>query len=181
LLFKIAFHPKIYKNRGLSEQALIHASEDTGQRFFRRFNEFCTAGKATENYFLQYFLTGKCITDDSFPDYLKPCNKDRLMANQDSIEFRHIGFAEFMKSEDKLQYNKIHFSNLGDWMNLADFNRCMESVKSKCMPGTRICYRYLQKDHCELGNPKGFDIVRSGLNTNPDRFPFYTTYLITLL
>ncbi|HLO60305.1 MAG TPA: DUF3419 family protein [Bacteroidales bacterium] len=180
LLFRVAFHPRIYKNRGLSEQALIHAGEDTGQRFFRRFSEFCTGTPASSNYFLQYFLLGKCITEDSYPDYLQPRNKNRLQKNRDNIEFRHISFREVMKDKNTSSFNKIHFSNLGDWMNPEEFFHSIELIKSTCRPGTRICYRYLQKDHLTGGVGKDKTIEKSMVNTGTDRFPFYTTYLIRI-
>ena len=60
-IFAIAFHPSVYKKRGLQEQALLHADGDTGLRFFQKFGGFCAATPARQNYFLQYFLTGKCL------------------------------------------------------------------------------------------------------------------------
>ena len=43
LLFRIAFHPAIYRNRGLNSQALIHAEANTGVIFYNKFRRFCTS------------------------------------------------------------------------------------------------------------------------------------------
>jgi S-adenosylmethionine:diacylglycerol 3-amino-3-carboxypropyl transferase len=179
ILFKIAFHPKIYKNRGLHEQALIHAGEDTGQRFFRWFRDFCSNTDASENYFLQYFLRGTCSTENSFPDYLQPSNRSRLEGNKNNIEFRHVSFEEAIQESKKPGYNKIHLSNLGDWMDAVEFNKTMDLIKHACGSGTRICYRFLQKDHMAGGGFGGYKVDREAIS-GIDRFPFYSAYLIVL-
>jgi len=182
LLFKIAFHPKLYKKRGLQEQALIHARKDTGERFYRRFEDFCTGSLASTNYFLQYFLTGKCITDDSYPEYLQPRNRSRLLVNLNNLEFKPISFQDAIREKDKGIFNKIHFSNLGDWMGSDDFSETMQLLITHCPVGTKICYRYLQKDHLLAAGIDGIIVDRSVSENvqKKDRFPFYSTYLLTI-
>ncbi|HJW29878.1 MAG TPA: DUF3419 family protein, partial [Saprospiraceae bacterium] len=41
-LFRIAFHPAVYKNRGLDSAGLRHARSNTGDIFFHKFRNFCT-------------------------------------------------------------------------------------------------------------------------------------------
>jgi S-adenosylmethionine-diacylglycerol 3-amino-3-carboxypropyl transferase len=181
LLFKIAFHPGLYKKRGLQEQALIHAKKDTGQRFYRKFENFCTATPASSNYFLQFFLTGSCKTENSYPDYLQPRNRERLLSNLDNLELKPISFRDAIREKGKGYYNKIHFSNLGDWLGSEDFKDTMLLLREHCAAGTKICYRYLQKDHLAQAEIEGITVDRtiSEKEENKDRFPFYTTYLLT--
>ncbi len=181
-LFKIAFHPKVYKKRGLQEQALIHASENTGQRFYSRFENFCTGSLASANYFLQYFLSGKCIMEDSYPDYLQPQNKNRLIANLEQLELKTLSFQEAIQEKGKEYFNKIHFSNLGDWMDSKSFAESLELIRIYCTRGTEISYRYLQKDHLPETNTSGFIIDQTVNETigKKDRFPFYTIYRLTI-
>jgi S-adenosylmethionine:diacylglycerol 3-amino-3-carboxypropyl transferase len=181
-LFKIAFHPKLYKKRGLQEQALIHARKDTGERFYKRFEDFCTGNLASTNYFLQYFLTGKCTTDDSYPEYLQPHNRSRLLSNLKNLELKPISFQEAIREKGHGFFNKIHFSNLGDWMESDNFSDTMQLLKTHCPAGTKICYRYLQKDHLPAAGIYGIIADRSVSEAiqKKDRFPFYTTYLLTI-
>jgi len=183
LLFKVAFHPALYRKRGLQEQALIHARTDTGQRFYRRFEDFCTGTRASSNYFLQYFLTGDCCTIDSYPEYLKPVNQNRLMANLGNLELKQISFRDMILMKGHGYFNKIHFSNLGDWLEKDDFTGMIQLLRDKCLPGTRICYRYLQKDHLAQTGISGITVDRTVAESvqKADRFPFYTTYLLTII
>lgn len=182
LIFKIAFHPSLYRKRGLQEQALIHARKDTGERFYSRFRDYCSSTPAESNYFLQYFLTGKCITRRSFPEYLQPENKARLSSGLENLQLLTCPFREALIEKGQGYFNKIHLSNLGDWLEADAFNESMNLLKKYCKPGTLICYRYLQKDHLSDREINGISIDRSVTEDaqKKDRFPFYTTYLLTV-
>jgi S-adenosylmethionine:diacylglycerol 3-amino-3-carboxypropyl transferase len=181
LLFKVAFHPAIYKKRGLQEQALIHAGKSTGERFYSKFEDFCTATPAAENYFLQYFLTGNCINPKSFPAYLQAANKQRLINNLNHLELKTGSFQDALNEKEKGHFNKIHISNLGDWLIEEDFAQVWELIKTKCNPGTHVCYRYLQKNHFQNIAKLDFDIDEelSALAQHTDRFPFYEIISVT--
>lgn len=180
-LFRIAFHPAIYKNRGLQEQALIHAGKSTGERFYSKFEDFCTSGLAAENYFLQYFLTGSCLNPKAFPSYLQAENKERLLNNSDKLELKTVSFQDALNEKDTGYFNKIHLSNLGDWMNEEDFAQLWKLLNTKCNPETPICYRYLQKNHLQRAGNLDFCINEelSALARQKDRFPFYEILSIT--
>jgi len=182
LLFKIAFHPAIYKKRGLQEQALIHAGKTTGERFYSRFQDFCTSGLAAENYFLQYFLTGNCIKNEAFPEYLQPENRNRLVSNLNRFELKTTSLQNAIGEKEKGYYNRIHLSNMGDWLSEEHFLELLELLKSHCNNGTRICYRYLQKNHFSgtIGSEFIIDQSLSEQAESKDRFPFYNILLLTL-
>jgi S-adenosylmethionine:diacylglycerol 3-amino-3-carboxypropyl transferase len=181
LLFKIAFHPVIYKKRGLQEQALIHAGKSTGDRFYGRFQDFCTSNLAAENYFLQYFLTGNCAVEKSFPEYLRPENKERLLHNLNRFELEINSLQKVLVEKGKGYFNKIHLSNVGDWLSVEQFAELRSLLLQYCDPGTKICYRYLQKNHFQGTADSEFliDQVISGHAEKNDRFPFYSILLLT--
>jgi S-adenosylmethionine:diacylglycerol 3-amino-3-carboxypropyl transferase len=182
LLFKIAFHPAIYKKRGLQEQALIHAGKTTGERFFSKFQNFCTSSLAAENYFLQYFLTGNCSREESFPEYLKPENRKRLINNLNRFELKTTSLQNAICEKEKGYYNKIHLSNMGDWLSGEQFSELLTLLKDNCSPGAKICYRYLQKNHFQeiTTNEYSIDKTISGETEQLDRFPFYNILAVTL-
>ena len=182
LLFKIAFHPAVYRKRGLQEQALIHAGKNTGDRFYSKFQDFCINSLAAENYFLQYFLTGSCITDASFPEYLQPVYKNRLINNLNDFKLEAVSLQDALAEKEKGYYNKIHLSNLGDWLSEAHFGDLLTALKTHCPGGARICCRYLQKNHFAAGGTSEYslDNALSLEAERKDRFPFYTIQSITL-
>lgn len=181
-LFKVAFHPKIYKNRGLSEQALIHANKTTGERFYLKFRNLCTTTLSSENYFLQYFLIGYCLNNNAFPQYLKPEYKEQIINNLSDFEICNISLQTELSEKEKGFYTKIHLSNLGDWLTETDFEALIQLLKNKCVAGTRICYRYLQKNHFATNKFSGFEIDEklSEAAYLKDRFPFYNIISLTM-
>jgi S-adenosylmethionine-diacylglycerol 3-amino-3-carboxypropyl transferase len=181
MLFRVAFHPAVYKNRGLQEKALRHADKSTGERFYRKFESFCTANLASQNYFLQYFLTGRCQTPGAFPHYLQPQNRHRLKNFSDQLQFETISFEKKIREEESGVFNKIHLSNLGDWMSEKEFSDLKDLLLEKCLPGTILCSRYLQKNQFDAGfAPFIFDEKCSEMAQNTDRFPFYTIFRLEL-
>ena len=178
-LFRIAFHPTVYKNRGLSSKALIHAHANTGQLFFNKFRNFCTATPAKTNYFLQYFLLGSCISNTAYPEYLQENSRSILRANRHNLNFKQTTMQEEIAVNTAANFNKFHLSNIGDWMSKEAFYLFVDLLRSTHTYKLKLCYRFLQKNHFEnnlLWNDH-FDIISVNSETT-DRFPFYSVLSI---
>jgi S-adenosylmethionine:diacylglycerol 3-amino-3-carboxypropyl transferase len=182
ILFRIAFHPTIYKKRGLRKQAIIHTGSSTRERFFKKFEDFCTTTPASKNYFLQYLLTGNCITKESYPQYLQPENLMCLRNNLNNFELVKMSLQDALFEKEKGHYTKIHLSNLGDWLSEEQFMDLLTMLNSNCNQGTIICYRYLQKNYFQENRMKEFtiDYSMSEKACRNDRFPFYNILSVTL-
>jgi S-adenosylmethionine-diacylglycerol 3-amino-3-carboxypropyl transferase len=178
LLFKIAFHPLVYRKRGLDAKGLQHASEDTGERYFKRFQNFCTATSASTNHFLQYFLLGACQTQDAFPAYLQEKNRRLLAERSQMICFRQCSFTEAIRDSEKGEFNKFHLSNIGDWLSVSEFNLLWHDLKKKLPDGAKLCHRFLQRNHFADVNESGVVIEECAFLQEKDRFPFYSTLSI---
>jgi S-adenosylmethionine-diacylglycerol 3-amino-3-carboxypropyl transferase len=177
-LFKLAFHPAIYRNRGLQAKALQHASEDTGTKYLRNFRDFCTATPAKSNYFLQYFLLGACQTPDAFPEYLYEANRKVLMERTHVLCFKQCSFAAAIESNGRGAFNKIHFSNIGDWLSVDEFKMLWGIMREALPGGAKLCYRFLQKNHFHAIAEKGLLLCNDKSLQEKDRFPFYSTIAI---
>jgi S-adenosylmethionine:diacylglycerol 3-amino-3-carboxypropyl transferase len=178
-LFRVAFHPAIYKNRGLSPKGLMHARANTGKLFLNKFRNFCTATPAKKNYFLQYFLMGECTSVEAFPEYLRENSRGILVANRHNLTFREATLQEELAAHPAGTFNKIHLSNIGDWMSKQEFYFFVELLHNTCTSRIKLCYRFLQKNHFEhnyLGK-EWFDITPVNIEMT-DRFPFYNVLSI---
>jgi S-adenosylmethionine:diacylglycerol 3-amino-3-carboxypropyl transferase len=174
-LFRIAFHPVIYKRRGLNSQGLIHARSKTGAGFFNNFRNFCTATLVSRNYFLQYFLTGSCITNESFPEYLQERFRSLLILNYSNITWKCTSLQEELAKNKRCTFSKIHLSNIGDWMSGEDFTLFLNILCRQCTDKEKICYRFLQKNHIEKETLCDNHFVVKTVNIEKtDRFPFYS-------
>lgn len=174
-LFQIAFHPTIYKNRGLNSKGLVHAQANMGQLFFNKFRNFCTATPAKKNYFLHYFLNGTCDTDESFPEYLQEENGLLLQANKGNLVLKLSSLQNELEVHPAGTFNKIHLSNIGDWMSSDEFNLLKDTLCKYGNDETRLCYRFLQKNHLDTSNlcNNRFEVTSVNVDKT-DRFPFYS-------
>ena len=174
-VFAIAFHPRLYRKRGLRSEALRHAGKNTGEKFFDRFRSFCTATPANRNYFFQYFLLGECMVPECIPEYLQPRHHAALLKTGRRIRWKCAGLREELAAEPAGTYSRIHLSNIGDWMEEADFRKLIGQLERSCDGGTRLCYRFLQKNHLEARDLCGPAWeIHSVPVEHSDRFPFYS-------
>lgn len=178
-LFRIAFHPAVYKNRGLSSKALIHAHTNTGALFFNKFRNFCTATPAKKNYFLQYFLLGACTSNIAFPEYLHENSRSILRTGRHNLIFKQTTIQEEVTVNKTDSFNKFHLSNIGDWMTNEAFCFFVEVLHNTYPDKIKLCYRFLQKNHFEDSIMWGehFDVNSVAIEMT-DRFPFYNVLSI---
>lgn len=172
-VFKLAFHPKVYKNRGISGQGLMHMQSNTGEIFFKKFRNFCTSTASCKNYFLHYFLVGECTGLEAFPEFLQDKYRSRLIEFEQNLVFKNSSVENELAAHPPGTFNKIHLSNIGDWMTKEDFDGLLETVCTRCRSGSALLYRYLQKNHFENERIcNGRFSVRPAM-ADYDRFPFY--------
>ncbi len=178
-IFRLAFHPAVYRSRGLEPDALQHARTDTGSVFFGRFRDFCTATPARANYFLQYFLVGMCLTAEALPVYLKSLPEMGDTMIDYSKFFKNTSLEEELASHPPGTFNKIHLSNIVDWMEDQAISRLIGLFSAQCGPGSRICSRHLHRDpwKTNLVATQGWSMENLNLY-KVDRFPFYHIVLI---
>lgn len=176
-LFRIIFHPRIYKNRGISEQGLQHmGSKNIGNTFYNKFRDFCTATPARENWILQYVLFDKVLYKEALPSYLHPDKKDRLNEQDGRLRFLNKSYTEILEQKAEGYYNKFALSNVSDWLSVIDFTRLMQIIAAKSGQNAAGLIRYIYT--AEVNDPiikesLGFDIEAGEELLKHDRFPFY--------
>lgn len=176
-LFKIAFHPLIYKNRGVSEKGLIHTREHPGDLFLQKFRSFCVSTPAHKNYFLHYFLRGVCLTETALPEYLYHITP--LSKPDESIHWKCSSLTDELRHNEPGTFNKIHLSNIGDWMSTNEFAVLFETIRLKGKKGDKVTYRYLHKNHLLHSPAETWPLTIKNCSTEyTDRFPFYATILL---
>ena len=176
-LFRIAFHPWIYKNRGIDPAGLTHSgARNIGEFFFQRFRNFCCNTLARENYFLQYTFFNRILYGEALPEYLQPSCHDRFLRNIGNIEYTGNSIENVLEAGEPGKFNKIHISNIGDWMSKDSMAGVFRLIRDKTMPGARIAMRYIHLNHKIPGfvpelvadYDLGEDLVLK------DRYPFYS-------
>ncbi len=176
-LFRVAFHPAIYKNKGISEQGMINEGENNmAEFFFDKFRDFCCSTLTSVNYFFQYTFFNQVLYLKALPEYLSAEGYQKVREGHSKLEFKTGSIATILKSSPDDAYNKFHLSNIGDWMSHEEFAELLNLIYQRALPGGRISTRYIHKVHSIPQNLKrkfvpdfkfGDELMKT------DRYPFY--------
>jgi S-adenosylmethionine:diacylglycerol 3-amino-3-carboxypropyl transferase len=147
-IFKMAFHPGIYKNRGIDATGMQHHQQgNIGDFFFNRFRSFCTSTPARKNFLLQYIFFRQSLFAAALPEYLKMENHETFLRNQQHISFVSSTMENFLSGSLPGAFNKIQLSNIGDWMSKETMAGLFRQIQEKTLPGNRIVVRYIYFEH----------------------------------
>lgn len=181
-IFSLAFHPWIYKNRGIDPAGLTHSgARNIAEFFFNRFRNFCCNTLARQNYYLQYTFFGKVLFPEALPEFLQPCNYERLTRNAPNIQYTVKNIEEVLAASETGRFDKIHLSNIGDWQPVEAMNQLFGLISAKTAPGARIAMRYIHLHHPV---PEGITNLVADYSLGrslelTDRYPFYSIVPIT--
>lgn len=176
-LFKIAFHPKIYKNRGMDEHGLQHQKDASVSEFFyNRFRDFCTATLAHQNYYFQYTFFNKILDDRGYPAYLTTEGIENIRKHANNISFVNKDFSTTLKSYPNGTFNAIHLSNIGDWLSIKEMDQVYKLIHEYVADSTNIIYRYIHKKHHIPASLQDSFHINDELGKqllSVDKYPFY--------
>lgn len=176
-LFRLIFHPRIYKNRGISEQGLQHmGSQNIGETFYHKFRDFCTATPARDNWILQFVLFDRVVFKEALPAYLNPDHKERLSEKCGHLRFINKSYTEILEQTEAGYYNKFALSNVSDWLSVDEFTHLLHVIANKSGKDAAGLIRYIYT--AEVSDPGitetlGFDPEKGKQLLMQDRFPFY--------
>jgi S-adenosylmethionine-diacylglycerol 3-amino-3-carboxypropyl transferase len=176
-LFRIAFHPWIYKNRGIDPAGLTHSGvRNIGEFFFQRFRNFCCNTLSRENYYLQYTFFNRILFREALPEFLQPACHERFLKNTGNVEYVESSIEKILETSESGKFNKIHISNIGDWMSEESMAGIFRLISDKTIPGARLVMRYIHLNHkIPLFVPElaaDYDLGEELVLR--DRYPFYS-------
>lgn len=179
LLLRVAFNRKVYANRGMDPRSLQYRTsqdEPLGVQFYRQFRNALTRTPARENYLMQLILLGSVRSDECVPAYLAAAGYETVRKNRDRIEIREAELIRHLTECPRGSFDKVHLSNLPDWMGQDQFDIVLTLVNEKIARPGRAVWRYLHRDRPVPGSLEGSLIMDSKLGGElelADRFPFY--------
>lgn len=176
-IFHLVFHPRIYKTRGISAQGLTHSGErNMAEFFYGKLRDFCCSTLARENYFLQYSLFDEILFPEAYPDYLKEAGMKRIREKYLNLDIRLQSFNAILAEQPAHCFNKLHLSNIGDWMSKDEFAGLLRLISTRSASGTRLLFRYIHYNHPipdDLSGKMIPDYEFGYRLSKTDRYPFY--------
>jgi S-adenosylmethionine:diacylglycerol 3-amino-3-carboxypropyl transferase len=177
-LFKVIFHPAIYKNRGIQQQGLTNqGSIKMATFFYQRLRDFCTSTPCSLNHYFQFTFFGKVLFNEALPEYLQPSGRKAIRDRSSQLDFRTSTFSEALNESLSPRFNAFHLSNIGDWMSKDDFQEMLGLIHKKADSKSRIFYRYIHFEHPINRDLEPYfekDQDMSVKLIKQDRFPFYS-------
>jgi S-adenosylmethionine-diacylglycerol 3-amino-3-carboxypropyl transferase len=184
VLFRVAFHPLVYRKRGIAAQGLIHGGSNRAADFFYgRFRDFCTTTPPRRNYYLQFSFFGCVLFPEALPEYLTEEGARRIRERTGQINWRLTSFEEALCAGAAGAFNKFHLSNIGDWMSRKEYAQLLALIRDRAAASSRAAVRYIHLDH---GVPEGLrdrvasDERRGEELMRHDRFPFYRLVILEI-
>lgn len=176
-LFDLAFHPKLYKNRGISSQGFVNSGTNViAEFFFNRFRNFCCSTPARENYFLQFTFFNRILFQEALPEYLSEDGMKNLKQNHKNLDIQTDSIFSILEKCSANEFNKFHISNIGDWVSKKEFSDLLHMIISKSDSNSRISSRYIHflhpvPDDLQTEIIPDFQLGQELIKT--DRYPFY--------
>lgn len=176
-LFNLAFHPKLYKNRGISSQGFVNSNENViAEFFFNRFRDFCCSTPARKNYFLQFTFFNRILFPEALPEFLSESGTKNLKRYHKNLNIQSNSIFSVLENCSVNEYNKFHISNIGDWVSKKEFSDLLHLINDKSDLGGRISSRYIHYLHPlseELQTKVIPDFQLGNELIKTDRYPFY--------
>jgi len=176
-LFKLVFHPKLYKNRGISSQGFKNSGEtDIGQFFFNRFRDFCCSTLARQNYFLQFSFFNQILFTEALPEFLSENGILNIQKNHANLDIQTDSIVNVLENCHRGEFNKFHISNITDWVDMNEFSNLLRLIVDKSGLNGRISSRYIHHLHPvpdELCTSIRPDYQLGDKLIQTDRYPFY--------
>lgn len=178
IIFRIVFHPRLYKNRGMDNEGLKHSGErNIADFFFSRFRSFCTSTPARKNYYLQMSFFNRILFHEALPEYLQEDGIQKIKKRRHHLSFKYISLNDQLESNPRGTYNKFALSNIGDWLSGEEYQDLLQLIVNKAGQRGRIFLRYIHFAHPLSGELKNKIIEDNELGRKleaRDRYPFYS-------
>jgi len=183
-IFQIVFHPRIYKNRGMDSQGLIHSGErNIAEFFFSRFRNFCTSTPARKNYLLQITFFNHILSEEALPEYLTEVGNQRLKKHATNLEFFHKSITSRLKNTTRGFYNKYALSNVSDWISREACMELLQILGDRSGNHAKVLIRYIHTSPHVPDQSKHILIPDYSFGEkleSQDRYPFYSLIPLTI-
>ncbi|RPH89961.1 MAG: DUF3419 family protein [Calditrichaeota bacterium] len=184
-IFTLAFHPKIYRKRGMAEEGLVHSGErNIADFFFSRFRDFCTMNPPRKNPHFQLSFFNRVLFPEALPEFLSSDGVLQVRKNADRLHFHRAAYTDFLQEKSVGRYNKFALSNLSDWMTTVEFIALYNTIAEKAAPASKALVRYIHyappipenlAQKIQINRAAGEQLA------SLDRYPFYILIALTIV
>lgn len=177
-LFRVAFHPRLFRKRGMDPRSLAHRDDgrSLGEQYFAQLRQACTATLAADNPLLQLHLLGRLISAEAAPLCFRRCGVEVIRARRARLTLRRGDLSCELDQQPPGAFNKVHLSNVTDWLAAADWTRLLGLLAARVAKGGRVVWRCIHVDRplpAELAAALRVDGALGQELAARDRFPFY--------
>lgn len=137
-VFYIFFSKLIMGKYGRDPQFLIHVGlPSVAEYIFNKAELELSSCNAQHNFMLDFIFNGNYT--NAFPLYLTEAAYPKIQANIDRIEFKQVYIDEYAISQN-IKFDIFNLSNIFEYMDIRNFNKCVTSLISSCNHNARLAY-----------------------------------------
>lgn len=177
-LFRVAFHPAVFRRRGMDPRSLSQrdARRSLGDQYFDQLRQMGTAVLARDNPLFQLMLLGRTSGPDAVPAYLSEVGAARVRERRGALQLHLSDLAAWLEAAPPGAFDKAHLSNVPDWLDADAFDRVLRLVCARAASPARVVWRFIHVDRPvpdDLLPVLRVDREAGRRLAATDRFPFY--------
>lgn len=135
--FRWYFGRDMMAKHGRDPAQFAHVEDgDVGGYFLRRFTWACTGTRLADNFYVEFFLSGRYRDLERAPCFLRPSNHDRLRGLLDRL---HIVTGE-LEQLPAGSYSKANLSDIFEYMSPELSGSVFALLSERLRPGGRIAW-----------------------------------------
>jgi S-adenosylmethionine-diacylglycerol 3-amino-3-carboxypropyl transferase len=140
-LFRLFFGETLLGRLGRDPSFFAFVEEgDVGGAFLKRAERALCDLPVSDNYFIEWILTGRYSGRLGLPPWLEPENLPTLRARLSRIRLVRSSLEDALAREDAPLFSAFNLSDIFEWMSPADTLHTFRLVLSKSAPGARLVY-----------------------------------------
>lgn len=139
-LARLYFGETLLGLMGRDKAFFKHVKLDVSQHNIDRFKHALRDLKTTDNFYLEYILTGDISGKLGLPNYLMSENYEVLKSRVSRIELVQGDLKSYLMAPQTSDFDAFNLSDIFEWMDQEMYVETIKTIVSKSRKGARLAY-----------------------------------------
>jgi S-adenosylmethionine-diacylglycerol 3-amino-3-carboxypropyl transferase len=182
IVFRLFFNRTLLNLFGRAPHSFIHTgTKDIASYYLKRVEYALTDIPISNNYFLQFILTGTYLNQADLPPYLKLESFDRLKSTVDKIRIVNGSVQEFLATQKINSFSKFNLSDIFETLSEHEKDSLFQEIIRVADYSSILVYwnNLVERNYPDSLNKYIFNDIETATNLyRKDRAFFYNKLII---